>query len=148
MKAAAEESIKRAAEEAMELNDGDKSIGVTLDGSCQKKLRHTSINSTVYATSVLDVEVTIKYYLTCPKGGHLQRHKGKCQRNYEGSRGGMETALEIFQRERLHKVRYVKYLEDSRYFLAVQAASPYDDSIEISEQECTRHVEKMNRCET
>ncbi|CAN7938957.1 unnamed protein product [Ixodes hexagonus] len=151
--AAAKESMKRAAEEAVQLNDGDKDIAVALDGSWQKR-GHTSNNGIVSATSVdsgkvLDVEAMSK---RCAKCGNKDvssdpRQKEVCQGNYQGTSGGMGVtgALNIFCRsEELHGVRYVKYLGDgdSKAFLAVKSKKPYGDSVEISKLECIGHVEK------
>lgn len=60
-------------------------------------------------------------------------------------------ALAIFKRsEDLHNVRYVKYLGDgdSKAILAVNAACPYGDFVEITKEECIGHVQKrMNGCQ-
>ncbi|CAN8010917.1 unnamed protein product [Ixodes pacificus] len=116
--AVTEESMKRAAKEAVALNEGDKDIAIALDGSWQRR-GHTSHNGLVSATSVdsgkvLDLEVMTKHCSVCASKGNSSgaEHEHKCQRNYEGASGGRKTAgaLSIFQRsEELHGVRYVKY---------------------------------------
>lgn len=153
IEAAAQESMKRAADEAVQLNEGDKDIAVALDGSWQKR-GHTSNNGIVSATSVdsgkvLDVEVLSKRCPKCSiKGTNSDPlHREVCQSNYQGTSGGMEVAgaLKIFGRsEELHGVRYVKYLGDgdSKAFMAVKAQMPYGDSVEISKVECIGHVQK------
>lgn len=149
IEAAAKDSMKRAAEEAIELNDGDGDIPVALDGSWQKR-GHTSNNGIVSATSVdsgkvLDVEVLSKYCPNCRT--NAPGHKEVCQSNYQGASGGMEVsgALAIFSRsEQVYGVRYVKYLGDgdSKAFLAVKAQKPYGDDVEILKLECIGHVQK------
>lgn len=130
--------MKRAAEEAIELNDGDRDIPVARDGSWQKR-GHTSNNGIVSATSiesgtVWDVEVLSKCCPNCRTNS--PGHKEMCQRNYQGTSGAMEVSrtLAIFSRsEQIYGARYVKYLGDgySKSFLAVKAQKPYGDDVEI-----------------
>lgn len=69
VEAAAKESMRRAAEEAVQLNEGSRDIPAAFDGSWQKR-GHTSNNGIVSATSVetgkvLDVEVITKFCRLC-----------------------------------------------------------------------------------
>lgn len=123
--------MKRAAEDTVELNDGDRDIPVALDRSWQKR-GHTSNNGIVSATSidsgkVLDVEVS----RTNDTG-----LKQVSQSSYQGASGRMEVlgALTIFSRsEQIYGVHYGKSLGDgnSKAFLAVKAQKPYRNDVEI-----------------
>ncbi|KAH7965919.1 hypothetical protein HPB49_012134 [Dermacentor silvarum] len=90
--AAAKDSMKMAAEEAFELNDGDRDIAVGL-GRCSQKRGHTSNNGIVSATSVdygkvLDIELLSKRCPNCCIND--SGHKQVCQSNYQGTSGEME----------------------------------------------------------
>lgn len=151
--AATEDSMQRAMEEAVQLNDNDKDIDVALDGSWQKR-EPTSNNGIISATSVdsgkvLDVAVMAKHCRVCSSkdGCSDPQHENICQRNYQGTSGGMEVsgALQIFKRsEKRCGVRYIKYLGDGdcKAFMAVKEAKPYGESIEVTKLECIGHVQK------
>lgn len=143
----AEESMKKAALEAVEENGGNDEICAAFDGTWQKR-GHTSLNGVMVATSidsgkVLDVACMSKYCAIC-KGDENINHI--CQANYEGVSGGMESAgaLKIFKRSEANRgVQYVEYLGDgdSKAFKKVAEAKPYGDKT-ITKLECIGHVKK------
>lgn len=148
----AEESMTKAAKEAIEHNDGDSDIGVAYDGTWQKR-GFKSKNGVATVTSidtgkVIDVEALTKYCSGCTKARtdeQKQKHLTECVKNYEGASGGMESqaAVTIFHRSELKRqVRYVKMLGDgdSKAYLCVKDSAPYD--IEVEKLECVGHVEK------
>jgi hypothetical protein len=92
---AAEESMLKAANEAVEENSGDNQIAAAFDGTWQKR-GHTSLNGIVSATSfdtgkVLDLEIMSKYCQGCIKNPEQKGIHEGCVKNYEGSSGGMES---------------------------------------------------------
>ncbi|XP_018497093.1 uncharacterized protein LOC108864993 [Galendromus occidentalis] len=143
------ESMKRAAEEIVILNDGSTDIAVALDGSWQKR-GFTSLNGLVTATSfdtgkVLDVSVLSKY-CRCP-GKKSNVHGEKCFANFQGVSGAMEVegAKEIFRRSvEIHGIRYVKYLGDgdSKAYRAVSPDEPYGSELKIEKLECVGLIQK------
>lgn len=143
----AENSMKSASEEAIAINEDSRDICVAFDGTWQRR-GHKSLNGVVSATSfdsgkVLDIEVLSKYCLGCNK--NTENHK--CNRNYEGFSGGMESTgvLNIFHRsEATRGIRYSKYLGDgdSKAFMKVQEAKPYGDNLDIVKLECVGHIQK------
>ncbi|KAF8773537.1 hypothetical protein HNY73_016192 [Argiope bruennichi] len=91
----------KAVEGAVSLNDNVRDISVALDGTWQKR-GHSSMNGVITATSldtgkVIDFECLSKYCFTCK---NISSNCENCQKNYEGSSGGMEEkgAMKIFQR--------------------------------------------------
>ncbi|KAJ8872419.1 hypothetical protein PR048_026023 [Dryococelus australis] len=120
VKTVATASMKTAAEEAIQLNDGDKNIPVAFDGPWKKR-GHASKNSVATVTSEdsgkgLDSEVLSKHCFKCnyPKEEH------NCDDNYEGT----------------------KFLGDgdSTAHKRVVEENPYKK--EIKKIECVGHVQK------
>lgn len=148
LKEVAEDSMIRAGNEAVVLNDDCKDITVALDGSWQKR-GHTSLNGVVTATvletgKVIDIECLSKYCHNCARKGD-QNHN--CVKNYDGYSGGMESegAVRIFQRsESSRGVRYTHYLGDgdSKGFVKVSEANVYGTEVTITKLECCGHVQK------
>lgn len=151
----AQESMKEAVEEAVELNkenpdaQNPRDLTVALDGTWQKR-GHTSQNGVITATSVdtgkvIDVVIKSKH-CRCPKR-LKDEHEDMCRKNYSGSSGGMEVAgvKDIFSRSlQRYNVRYVQYLGDgdSKSFAAVSELKPYGNDVTITKQECIGHVQK------
>lgn len=160
MEAAVEETVELGVtlEESVELSaaiqETDEStlsrrdISAAFDGTWQKR-GHTSKNGVVAATSletgkVMDVECLSKYCSVCTQFGNLRHHN--CQKNYDGSSGGMEVqgVLNIFVRsEATRSVRYVNYLGDgdTKAYDRVTEQKVYGD-VTISKLECIAHVQK------
>lgn len=153
-----EASMRNAAVEAIQLNDGDNNIAAAFDGTWQKR-GHTSLNGVITVTSfdsgkVLDTECLTKFCTGCVNKVNIEnpekmaRHKELgCKANYTGSSGGMEVegakALCGRSEEKLG-LRYKEYLGDgdSKGFSAVLENNPYGDEFEISKLECVGHVQK------
>lgn len=148
----AEESMVSATKEAIECNfdeDGNTSndLSIGLDGTWQKR-GHTSLNGVVSLScidtrKILDVEVFSKYCHGC--ACKIVNHK--CEKNYQGSIGGMEVegAVKMFARsEAKRNVRCKNYLGDgdSKGFDQVVQSKPYGDEFEIKKLECVGHVQK------
>lgn len=141
------ESMKSAANDAAESNDGKTDIPVAFDGTWQKR-GYSSKNSVATVTSVdtgkvIDFQILTKHCYKC-KSGNQAEHI--CDRNYEGTSGGMEAsaAIEIFSRSMNKRgVCYTKFLGDgdSKAYNSVVAARPYGDKI-ITKLECVGHVQK------
>lgn len=112
-------SMKKATEETIQENSGDKDIAAAFDGTWQKR-GYASLNGVVTATSfdtgkVLDIEVLYKYCQGCTKPQNKRGTHKSCVKNYEGPSSGMETngILKIFQRSESERgVRYTKFLGD------------------------------------
>ncbi|KAJ8874900.1 hypothetical protein PR048_022790 [Dryococelus australis] len=144
----AEASMKTAAEEAIQLNDGDKNIPVAFYGTWQKR-GHTSKNSVTAATSVdsgkvLDFEVLTKHCFKCnfPTEEHNYDKK-----NYEDTSGRMEAAAAVKIWNRSEKDRNVCYTEllgdgDSVALKRVVEENPYKKK-EIRQIEFVGHVQKI-----
>lgn len=76
----------------------------------------------------------------------IQRHKEKCQKNFEGKSEAMEAeaATRIWGRSKeLNKMRYVKFIGDgdSSAYLAVKKLNPYGN-VPVQKEECINHVRK------
>ncbi|KAJ8888625.1 hypothetical protein PR048_008117 [Dryococelus australis] len=72
-------SVETAAEEAVQLNDGDKNIPLAFDGRC------------VDSGKVLDFEMLKKHCLKC----NFPTEEHNCDKNYERTSGGMEAAAAV-----------------------------------------------------
>lgn len=153
VKAYAMESMTTAAEQAVAEN-GSSDIAISFDGSWQKR-GFQSKNSCASIISidngkVLDVDVLTKYCQGCRQAGKSTekqtKHEMNCQRNYDGTSGGMEvaSAVKMFQRSQHDRaVRYMSFLGDgdSRSYKAVVESKPYGD-LSITKLECINHVQK------
>lgn len=149
MQSAAKEALQVEIEEKDDTTDETRDITVALDGSWQKR-GHTSQNGIVTAIrvstgKVLDAQILSKY-CRCLKRFEKVHH-ANCVANYMGSSGGMEVAgaVDIFRRsEKLHNVRYKKYLSDgdTSYFSTVAQLKPYGPDCVIDKLECVGHVQK------
>lgn len=111
--------------------------------------------------SVLDYEVLSNYCLQCSRLltrknkkqvteaeylSLIEKHKNKCQKNFEGKAGAMEAeaATRIWGRsEQLNKMRYTTFIGDgdSSAYLAVKRLDPYEN-IQVQKEECINHVSK------
>lgn len=146
----ASSSMRAAANEAVELNEGSKDIPIAFDGTWQKR-GHTSKNSVATVTSidtgkVIDFEALTKHCYACCEGNTNGEHKTNCQKNYEGTSGGMEAAaaVNIFSRSQQERdVRYTQFLGDgdSKAYKCVIESKPYGD-VKIKKVECVGHVQK------
>ena len=150
LKVICEESMKKAAAEAVEENDGSTDVAIALDGTWQKR-GHASLHGVVSATlvdtgKVVDVEVLSKFCQNCQTD---EEHE--CSKNYSGASGGMEAvgAVNIFARSVSERsLQYVKYLGDgdSKGFMRVNDSKPYGDSVLIEKLECIGHIQKRLGC--
>ncbi|KAJ8871915.1 hypothetical protein PR048_028255 [Dryococelus australis] len=108
-------SVKTAVEEAIQINDGDKSIPVAFDGTWQKR-GHASKNYVATVTSVdsrkvSDFEVLKKH---CFKS-NLPTEEHSCDKNYEGTSGeflgdGYSKAHKRVVEEHPYKKKEIKKL--------------------------------------
>jgi hypothetical protein len=149
-------SMRNAALEAIEENDGSRDIAAAFDGTWQKR-GHTSRNGVITVTSfdtgkVLDFECYSKFCITCSTNKisdpeKIEQHKEVCGANYQGASGGMEVAgaktLCNRSEEKLG-LRYTKYLGDgdSKGFMSVLESKPYGNNVEIKKLECVGHIQK------
>ncbi|GFS77974.1 uncharacterized protein TNCV_2028411 [Trichonephila clavipes] len=142
-----EDSIQKAANEAICENEGYKNIAVAVDGTWQRR-GYTTLNGVVTVSSigtgnVKDVDILSKY-CTCK---NLPFHENDCKRNYVASSGAMELqgASKIFQQSlSLHNARYITYLGDGdrKAFDAVKKKNIYGNEYPIEKLECIGHVMK------
>lgn len=140
-------TMRVAAREAVEENDGNRDLTVAIDGTWQKR-GHTSLHGVVVVTSpdtgkVIDFEVVSKHCRGCSL--NISGHK--CSKNYEGSSGGMEAfgAKNMFLRSEFERgVRYLNYLGDgdSKGYKTVCESYPYGQNVNIEKLECIGHVQK------
>ncbi|CAH0394960.1 unnamed protein product [Bemisia tabaci] len=146
-KSVCQESMRQAAEDAVEENEGSRDLTCSFDGTWQKR-GHCSQNGVITVISagkVLDISIFSKY-CRCPK--RLEReHLPTCCANFEGSSGKMEThgVMELYQRSQaLYNVRYKFYLGDgdSSAFSTIEELKPYGDECVPVKQECVGHVQK------
>lgn len=82
----AEESMKKATQEAVQEDDGCTDLAVAIDGSWQRR-GFKSLNGIVSVTSfdtakIIDESIHSKYYQVCSLN---QTKEHKCTKNYEGS---------------------------------------------------------------
>ncbi|KAI0243324.1 hypothetical protein LSAT2_015918 [Lamellibrachia satsuma] len=139
------ESMRRAAHE---LRDGTGCTNVTVscDGSWQRRgFQSKNGVATVLSVNprgpakVVDVHVSSNYCNTCKTqasklseaefNAWYENHKGRCQKNHDGSAGAMEPdgMLKIFRRsEEKHGLVYTGYLGDgdSKSYHTVASADP------------------------
>lgn len=144
-----DDSMTTAIEETVQLGGSGRDICAAFDGTWQKR-GHTSLNGVVVATSlengkVIDIECMSKYCSVCTKSDSPSPHN--CQKNYDGTSGGMEShgVLKIFERSLdSRSVRYTNYLGDgdSKAFDQVCGLQVYGEGVSISKLECIGHVQK------
>lgn len=158
------ESMRRAAQE---LRDGTGCTNVTVscDGSWQRRgFQSKNGVATVLSVNprgpakVVDVHVSSNYCNTCKTqasklseaefNAWYENHKGRCQKNHDGSAGAMEPdGMPIIFRcsEEKHGLVYTGYLGDgdSKSYHTVASADPpiYPEN-DISKLECCGHVQK------
>lgn len=142
-------SMKEAAIEAVEENEGNRDIAAAFDGTWQKR-GFSSQNGVVTVTSVstgkvLDVKVLSKYCKCKERFKNI--HSEDCTANYQGTSGAMEVSgiVDFFQRsQELHNIRYEYYLGDgdSSAFPTVSQLKPYGPDFKIKKLECVGHVQK------
>lgn len=81
----AEESMKKATQEAVQEDDGCTDLAVAIDGSWQRR-GFKSLNGiasvTSFDTAKIDESIHSKYYQVCSLN---QTKEHKCTKNYEGS---------------------------------------------------------------
>ncbi|GFX27789.1 uncharacterized protein TNCV_2614491 [Trichonephila clavipes] len=119
-------SMKKAVEETVQMNNSNRDITAAFDGSWQKR-GLTSLNGVVSATSletgkVLDFECLRKYCFVCK----IKINKvHKCEKNFEGFSGGMESAS--YNVPVNVSVKYASYLSDgdSKAFNTVSEGKVY-----------------------
>ena len=159
----AENSMKIAAQDLKQKQDGNQDVMVSVDGTWQKR-GHSSHNDVVTVVSVitgkaLDMEILSNYCKGCSqwkqwkKSQHsspeykiwLKSHN--CSLNHDGSAGAMEAAgaVKIFSRSQAkYRLRYMEYLRDgdSSSFLKVKESKPYGTEDLITKSECIGHIQK------
>ena len=157
-------SMSRAANEVKEFYEPDEEgiydIGVSGDGTWRKRGFSSSYGVVTVLSTItgkaLDCEIMSKECGECKlrrgKEGTPEfeewwdGHQHKCQANFFGSSGSMDSAgiLAIFQRSvEKHDARYVEFLGDGdskAHNLLVQEAV-YGDT-EVEKLECVGHVQK------
>lgn len=132
---------------------------VSCDGTWQRRgfSSHNGIATVLSVagnhSKVLDVECLSNYCNACSVQRSKKNpeqfeewyrvHQTSCEKNYEGSAGGMEPAgmKNIFRRADTERgLKYTKYLGDgdSKAYLAVAETMPY----EIEKLECCGHIQK------
>jgi len=140
--------------------DGPVDIGVSVDGSWQKR-GYSSLNGNVAVIAldggkVLDVEPMSRHCRQCKAKADLKKenidaynewfrkHENHCTLNYKGSAGGMEVAgsKRIFKRSiENHNLRYVKYLGDGDSKGFEEVKNTYEGKV-IDKLECIGHIQK------
>jgi len=130
-KTVAVESMKQAAVEVIEEQDGNHDTMVSVDGSWQRRghSSHNGIVSTISVTTgkVLDIEVMSNYCKGCAQWTKQQltqeylswKETHVCSLNHDGSAGSMEPkgAVNIFARSQSErKLRYTEFLGDHLFF--------------------------------
>ncbi|CAN7995800.1 unnamed protein product [Ixodes hexagonus] len=147
------EATKKTAEKSMQAAEakalaGDESIAVNVDGTRMKR-GHSSLCGVVTAISadtgkVLDCETESKFCL-CARSQHTDENRHLCNNTHAVSSGAMEAsgAVKIFTRSfETRGLKYTSYIVDgdSKAFLAVRDAKPYDSDVE--KHKCIGHVQK------
>ena len=166
----AEQSLQQIRAEVRRANRDDKpnggdddvvDIAVSFDGSWHKR-GHTSNYGIgcvidVLTGYVIDYEVMSKLCRVCEQAKRdlgvgspefaiwEEGHISGCQKNYEGSSGGMEAiaAERLWKRSLLYGLRYTTLLSDgdSKTFSHLQSLNVYG-STQIQKEECVNHVSK------
>ena len=161
-KAIAEESMTSAVNDAKEKEGNSGDIGVSVDGTWQKR-GFSSLNGIVVAIStsnfkVVDVEAMSRNCKACSSKENLRKidkvafdawksnHNASCSANYVGSAPGMEAegAVRIFGRSvEKYGVRYLHYYGDgdgdSKSFEKVENIYP---GATVKKFECIGHYQK------
>lgn len=153
---------KRYIEEDLASEDDDVlNISVSFDGTWHKR-GHISHNGIGVAIDVLigyvvDFEVLFNFCLICErektKGDNrslknlrefAERHRGRCDKNHDGSSNSMEVAAakKILERSVHGKLHYVTMLSDgdSKAYDSICLLRPYGDK--QIKKECVNHVAK------
>ncbi|KAL7290650.1 hypothetical protein TKK_0015411 [Trichogramma kaykai] len=158
-----QDSIMRAAKEKkyLAVKDGEKDgITVSGDGTWRKRgffSLYGIVTLIGYKVGkIVDYTVQSKYCKACEYwkkhadsekyAEWLEAHKLERNVNHEGSSGKMEidSAVEMFKRsEKLHKVRYAKYIGDgdAKTFKGIIDSKPYK-KFNVVKKECVDHVQK------
>ena len=156
----AEKSMKKAAVEAKKHIGGIGDIGVSVDGTWQRR-GYTSMNGVVIAISIdmgkiIDLEILTWYCRLCDLqrkklkdnvealNAWMENHKEHCKINHVGSAPSMEAAgaKVIFERSvDARGVRYTKYYGDgdSKGYAVVRNIYP---DVEVKKFECIGHYQK------
>ena len=154
-------SMQAAAEYAV-IQEGQRDIRVSLDGTWQKR-GHQSKNGVVTLMSsktgkCIDYEICTKTCKACqywtddrqaenPDDFVAFREKHICDINHSGSAGSMEStgAVNLFNRSvKKYNLRYKEYLGDgdSSAFKQVVDSKPYGGLLVPKKLECCGHVQK------
>lgn len=149
-KSVCEESMKEAAKECVQENDGDKDVTAIFDGTWQRR-GFSSLNGVLTAIAantgkVVDVRVYSKF-CRCKNRLDNNHNLNKCQANFNGASGMMEVAGAVdmfYQSEFTRGLRYKFYLGDgdSAAFPTVLKEKPYGDELIPEKLECVAHVRK------
>jgi len=132
---------------------------VSVDGSCQKRYGHNSLNGLVYIISietgrVLDYVVKTKVCHVCKSNPNAddnwkKEHAKVCCINHTGSAGSMEVqaTLEMFLRSiERYNLRYTTYVGDgdSSAFGTVRDAvlDKFGEDYSIVKEDCIGHIQK------
>lgn len=155
----AELSMKTAAKEAVVSNGGSSDIGVSVDGTWQRR-GYVSLNGVIVAISmnvgkVIDAEIMSRFCRQCEVmrrrlnedefGQWFDQHSvTDCTMNHNGTAPAMECvgAKRIFERSiEKRGVRYMEYYGDgdSKGFETVKHV--YGD-VEVAKKECVGHYQK------
>ncbi|GFT43358.1 uncharacterized protein NPIL_178181 [Nephila pilipes] len=91
VKLVSEETMQKAAQEAIRKNGNNKNIAVAVDGTWQKR-GYSSLNGVVIVSSVETRKVMMwKFYLSTVCAVIKVLIKKDCKHNFEGSSGSMEV---------------------------------------------------------
>lgn len=143
------------------LSDDVIDIGVSFDGSWHKR-GHTSHYGVGFAIDnltglIVDYEVLSKYCAECELvGSKLEKalqerweavHADKCDKNYEGSSGGMEAEIGYILWKRSIDVSGFRYTTlisdgDAKTHSLLVKLNVYGDEHPIVKEECINHIQK------
>ena len=155
-------SMKAGTQEAVDFNKGSTDIGVSVDGTWQRR-GYVSLNGVIVAISIdvgkiLDVEIMSRYCRQCNISKRTtykdddigfqswyQEHEPECNLNHDGTAPAMECAgaLRIFERSIEDRgVRYTKYYGDGDSKGYAIVCRVYGDDIILEKYECIGHYQK------
>jgi hypothetical protein len=145
-------------------DDGILNVDVSYDGTWHKRghLSNVGAGFVIEADTglILDSDVLCKFCLKCLKLKHKYKDDpenleimmihhtecGECQKNYEGTSGGMERQMAVNmwgRSEEKNAMRYTTMISDgdSSSFKALKDEPPYVDH-PVEKEECVNHVAK------
>ena len=149
--------MTNAAKKAIEYKKGSSDIGVSVDGTWQRR-GYTSMNGVITAISIdigqiVDVEIMSRYCRQCAIHSRLlnddvdalnswkEKHKESCTMNHEGSAPSMECegATRMFKRsEQERGVRYTEYYGDGDS-KGYESVKDNYTGIVVEKKECIGH---------